>query len=116
MFDDLKYAAKVLHCVLFSEYQFLDRRIDGENWEAIGLRLEPQYGGLYPHFDLEDTPYYVCARFSNGRHIPLPLLAGEYENDVGPLQRLALHAVRNRRVFQEALIDCAYYEHQFYNR
>ena len=112
MIMDIKYAIKVVQCVL-SGYQFLEHKSDNNEWEPIGVRLAPDGPALYPHFELEDWPHYVCAVFGNKRHIPLPLVLGDYEDDVGPWQRIALWLVKGSGEFREAQQDCAYYEHQW---
>ena len=116
MLQDLGYAVKMIQSVC-SGYFFLEYKSDGE-WQPIGLRLEPHsidgVHGLYPHFDLEDNPYYVCAVFANGRHIPLPIVLGDTE-EIGPFQRLALRLLNQNKQMESARMDCAYYENQFCN-
>ena len=108
--SDFGYAVKVLRCA-GAEYLLLQWKC-GDGWEACGLRLDPwECGSLYPTYDLEDKAYYVCALFSNGAHIPLPLILGDY-CEIGALQKIALKVVSSRRSFLDALIDCAYYDNQ----
>lgn len=116
--EDVRYAIKTLSTVIH-RYTWLETKEDGE-WIPIGFKAEPTWNGLEYglkfHFDTAaDDPYYVCARFTNGRHIPLPLVLGDYA-EIGPLQSLALRlAWRCSREFRVAFIDCAYYEHQCRN-
>lgn len=109
--NDAKYAAKVIKCA-FTRYVCLQWQND-DGWQACGLRLDPDDGGaLYPDYDLESDPYFVCALFGNGAHVPLPLVIGEWD-DIGILQRAALRLTQGARSFQGALVDCAYYANQF---
>jgi hypothetical protein len=102
--QDLKYAVKVFSCVR-SGYYWLEYHTRDE-WEPIGYTM-------YPDFSLDDQPYYVCARFGNRRHIPLPLVLGD-DGDAGPLQRLAIRSARRfSKAMRKAEYDCAYYENQF---
>jgi len=113
--QDAKYAIKVLLSAR-SGYWWLEYNSRSE-WQPIGYTMEPiqccDSVGLYPAFKLENEPYYVCARFGNGRHIPLPLVLGDDE-DAGPLQRLALRlASRFSKAFHKAEFDCATYDEQW---
>jgi len=49
-------------------------------------------------------PYYVCARFKNGRHIPLPLIVGKKSEF--PLQNAVLEILRKRGMLQQAENAC----------
>ena len=49
-------------------------------------------------------PYYVCVRFRNGRHIPLPLVLGGKSKY--PLQDIVLKAFRKKGLLQQAEIAC----------
>ena len=49
-------------------------------------------------------PYYVCARFKNGRHIPLPLIIGKKSEF--PLQNAVLEILRKRGMLQQAENAC----------
>ena len=49
-------------------------------------------------------PYYVCARFKNGRHIPLPLIVGKKSEF--PLQNAVLEMLRKRGMLQQAENAC----------
>lgn len=49
-------------------------------------------------------PYYVCARFRNGRHIPLPLIIGKKSEF--PLQNAVLEMLRKRGMLQQAETAC----------
>ena len=119
MFDlrDVRFAVKVIRSAR-SGYYWLEYH-ERDEWEPIGYTMEPIDCGdgraLYPNFSLDDQPYYVCARFGNGRHIPLPLVLGD-DGDAGPLQRLALKvASKFSKAMREAEYDCATYENQFEN-
>src|SRR5690554_5730681 len=58
-------------------------------------------------------PYYVCARFKNGRHIPLPLIVGKKSEF--PLQNVALEMLRRKGLLQQAEIACKkFMEHSPY--
>ena len=49
-------------------------------------------------------PYYVCARFKNGCHIPLPLIIGKKSEF--PLQNAVLEILRKRGMLQQAENAC----------
>jgi hypothetical protein len=104
--QDVQYSVKVIQSVL-SGYCGLEWRTDDQEWEKIGEDEFP------------DLPYYVCAAFENGRHIPLPLLTGSGESEY-PLQEAVLRFLSKRckhtgllRAFYRAVWDCAWYEHDF---
>ena len=108
MLDDLCYAVKVFRSVV-SGYDGLAWNSD-QGWELIGDDTEGR-------FDMVDYPYYVCAQFKNGRHIPLPLILGDTDN-VGPIQKLALRVMfpANKWIGEDALAclqDCAEYQEQW---
>ena len=56
----------------------------------------------------DEPAYYVCARFLNGRHIPLPLVLGEPSEY--PLQNLVLKVLRRRGLLREAEMACLGYK------
>ena len=104
--QDTGYAVKVFSSVL-SGYKGLQYR--GGDWYNV------------PDGELPDNPFYVCALFENGRHIPLPLILGTGK-DCGRLQAGALKFVERRtgrgnrglwRAFYRALYECAWYEHDW---
>ena len=114
--QDAQYALKVIKSVR-SGYFWMEYH-ERDKWEPIGYTMEPCDCGeagraLYPVFNLKDEPYYICARFGNNRHIPLPLILGD-DGDAGPLQRFALRLTsRFSQAMREAEFDCAHYENQF---
>lgn len=102
---DVQYSTKVVDCVL-SGYRGLEWRTGCGEWEPV------------EDDEFPDNPYYVCAAFENGRHIPLPLVIGE-ESEY-PFQNAVLCWIANHcdsrgllRAFYQALTDCAYYDHDF---
>lgn len=65
----------------------------------------------------DDDPYYVCALFKNGRHIPLPILMdwGAEGCEAGyALQRAAIRlaGMINRRSLRAARAACAAFEEE----
>ncbi len=57
---------------------------------------------------LYEAPYYTCAEYATGRHIPLPLVLGspgEY-----PLQALALRIMRRMGLMRKAILACREYQ------
>jgi hypothetical protein len=108
MFEDIRYAIKAIDCVL-SGYDGLVHKVNGE-WEKI------------EGDDLYEDPYYVCAQFINGRHIPLPLITGNTDDEPGPLQVFVLGWISRHcewrgvlRGYYHALADCAWYEMEMYS-
>jgi hypothetical protein len=59
------------------------------------------------HFGKCDIPYYVCPRFHNGRHIPLPLILGERSEF--PLQDKVLRWMRKLGFLRRAKEACEDY-------
>jgi len=103
--DDARYSVKAVRSV-FSGYRGLEVRVDPD-WEPVE--------------DAPDEPYYVCATFENGRHIPLPVILGfDARDEQPPLQNavvgwMARHCKPSGwlRGMYRALEDCARYEHRF---
>jgi len=98
--EDMRYAVKVVLSIL-SGYRGLQFNSDGEWIDVDG--------------DFPDDPYYICAVFENGRHIPLPLIIDDGE--CGPLQGAVLDFMARHarpsgllRGFYRALVACAWYE------
>lgn len=94
MKNDLYYAVKAFVSIL-SGYKTLQYRdYDGE-WQDIE--------------GPNDHPYYVCALFNNGRHIPLPIII--YPLNGGPLQAAAilLASIINPLSFLRARRACKNY-------
>jgi len=58
--QDVANAIKVVRC-LVTGFQGLEHR--GLDWEVVNVA------------EIDTDPYYVCARFLNGRHIPGPILS-----------------------------------------
>jgi|SRR5690554_3467433 len=57
-----------------------------------------------------DSPYYMCVRFRNGRHLPLPLVLKPEQSEY-PLQAWVLRKMQRRMA--EAVKACAEYEWGF---
>ena len=55
-------------------------------------------------------PYYVCARFDNGRHIPLPLVLGDKSEY--PLQNAILQGLRRKGLLHQAETACVFFMEQ----
>ena len=76
-----------------------------------------------PHFDIEGNkwfsladdytaePYYVCAAFNNGRHIPLPIIL--CKSSRYPLQNFVLHLLSWHPSYKKAFQDCQEYNEEF---
>lgn len=95
----VRYSVKSLSSIL-SGFDELQARF-GDDWVAA----EPG----------DDDPYYVCARFKNGRHIPLPILMdwGAEGSEAGyAMQQAAiwLGGLLNRRSLRAARAACAAFE------
>jgi hypothetical protein len=103
--NDLCYAVKVTRSAM-SGYMGLAHKVD-DGWESI---LSTRAYDVSPVFEPADWPYFVCATFRDGRHIPLPLILGEYR-ECGPLQRIMLKILKP--LLQTAHYDCAHYDAQY---
>lgn len=77
-FKEVFYAVKSFFSVLSSFEGMEVKCFDGEKW--AWEEVDADYDG---------DPYYVCARFANGRHIPVPILA-DWDYDEHRLQKLAI--------------------------
>lgn len=92
--QDLHYTLKAIKSI-FSGYSRLEQKGYDDEFEPIFTQ------------DSVD-PYYACARFNNGRHLPLPLVIGapsEYR-----LQSLVLKLLRWHPAMRRAADDCRRYE------
>ncbi|MBD3260109.1 MAG: hypothetical protein GF334_00230 [Candidatus Altiarchaeales archaeon] len=76
LFKEVKYAVKSYFTARSSFLQMEEKYYDGDEW--VWEYSEPG----------SNDPYYVCARFANGRHIPLPILDDWY--DENRLQKWAI--------------------------
>lgn len=85
---DIYYAGKSVLATLSGFDCLQSREGDGE-W----VQAEP-----------EDNMYYVCARFRNGRHLPLPLVVG-YESEY-PIQNRVLRMLRGKGMLKQAEEAC----------
>jgi hypothetical protein len=72
LFDEIRYSVKSFFSIL-SGFVRLETKFD-EGWEEATEKL--------------DDSFYVCARFKNSRHIPLPILA-DWDNE-NKLQKIAM--------------------------
>lgn len=53
-------------------------------------QMESRYDGEWGKAEIGEDPFYICALFNNGRHIPLPIL-DDWEYDEHKLQKWAIH-------------------------
>jgi hypothetical protein len=60
-----------------------------------------------------EQPYYVCALFRNGRHLPLPLVLGDKSEY--PLQNAVLNRLRRKGLLRQAEIACQEYINRYEN-
>jgi hypothetical protein len=103
MKKDLIYSKKVL-CLVF--YKFVC--LQAQNWENNYDNL------IWENIDKDNTwcnSYYVCALFSNGKHLPLPLVLksnGEYW-----LQNIVLSVIRWLGFLKQAEKACREYQKEF---
>lgn len=120
--NDLSHSIKLIAGAMsgFDGLQFSNQ----DGWEYVEEHIEydrrwdGQYVNIHSSFSLADAPYYICVRWENGRHCPLPIilyLNSEYSIQnlvVRVLHRLAFYADKCE-AFRQAFEACAYYEHQF---
>lgn len=78
LIPELKHAVKAFFAVRSGFVQMENKYHDGDWWYWI----EAEPNGY-------DDSYYTCARFGNGRHIPLPILAN-WDEDSNKLQKFAI--------------------------
>ncbi len=69
--SEMQYALKSFFSVLSGPFKWVEK-IEGE-WVEVDLNDFAQM--------TEHELYYVCAEYPNGRHIPLPILKRENEDD-----------------------------------
>lgn len=97
---DLYYSLKAIHSIL-SGYE--PNSLEIRDWSEDG-----QFVHLDMLDDIED-PYYVCARFNNGRHLPLPLILDPSQSEY-PLQRIVLSFFsKYTDLLDDATWDCETY-------
>ncbi len=84
---ELYYATKLVKSI-YLQLIDTDDRFDN-------LEFYDQYDGEWYYVDMEDyipfnyTPYYLCVEFTDGRHLPVPLLAAR-NIDEEPIHREGL--------------------------
>lgn len=77
------------------------------------LETKDPCGGFYEVFPGdEEEPYYVCARFNNGRHLPLPLVLEPADSEY-KLQKVVLYALGWTKPMRQAKKACVEYENEF---
>lgn len=83
----------------------------------LNLETKSTLTGHFEEVDPECTvwwenPYYVCALFKNGRHIPLPLIL-EPEASEYPIQRAVIWVADKLGLLEKAKKDCLCYVKNF---
>jgi hypothetical protein len=78
IFKEIYYAVKSFNCIK-SGFVRIESRIDEISWEEF----DPDW----------HSGYYACAKFKNGRHIPVPILSNWY-NKGNSLQKIAISIAR----------------------
>lgn len=119
MKESIKYFFKLVWDACTSRAMGLQWRDGNQDWRYIPVEVREwqdengEWCAAQQYLDFPDQPYYVCVAWSNGHHTPLPIALMDGQ---GPQSTLARFFNRFPRIFQRwhaALIDCAYYEHQF---
>jgi len=76
LFSEIQYAVKSFVSIRSGYVEMQRKYFDGDQY--VWERAEPG----------DDDPYYICAKFNNGRHIPLPIL--DNWDDDNKLQKFAI--------------------------
>jgi len=100
LYEELYYGVKTIRSIL-SGYK--SPNLEVRDWSEDG-----EFFTIDMVEDIYD-PYYVCARFKNGRHIPLPLLLDEEQSDYY-LQKIIIRFFkRHTTLLDNAILDCETY-------
>lgn len=99
LWRDLGYTVKSL-CSVLSGYVGLEFHGTEGEWLPVEACM--------PYMD---QPYYVCARFRNRKHLPLPLVLGDKSEY--PVQNVVLAALRRLGFLRRAAADCRAYEERW---
>jgi hypothetical protein len=98
--DELYYACKTIRSILSG---YIPNTLELRDWDNDG-----EFFTINILDDIYD-PYYVCPRFNNGRHIPLPLLLDESSSDYY-LQKIIIRFFkRHTALLDDAIWDCDTY-------
>jgi len=118
---DVSYSAKLVVGVI-SGFDDLQHHTEGE-WEYVEYTTTwtRKWNGEWEggvSYDLLEQPHYICVRWQNGRHCPLPIVLGddsEYSMQNAIMQFLHWLAfyVERCKSFGNAFVSCAHYDHQF---
>jgi len=98
--DEVYYGCKSI-CSILSGYEVSNLQV--RDWNEDG-----EFFTIDMVEEIHD-PYYVCVRFNNGRHIPLPLLLDENKSDYY-LQKIIIRFFkRHTALLDNAVWDCQTY-------
>jgi hypothetical protein len=98
--NEIYYGYKSIHSIL-----------SGYKASSLETRDWSEDGEFYTIDITEDTddPYYICVKFNNGRHIPLPLLINENQSDYY-LQKIIIKFFKHHTtLLDDAIKDCEIY-------
>ena len=100
MYYEVYYGIKTIHSIMSG---YTPNNLEIRDWGSDGEFVTVDM--------IEDVydPYYVCPRFNNGRHIPLPLLLDENKSDYY-LQKIIIRFFkRHTALLDNAVWDCKTY-------
>jgi hypothetical protein len=120
---DMLYTTKLIAGVM-SGFDDLQTRV-GKEWKYCAytrtVTRDPnglKSGGICYHYN--ELPHYICVRWNNGHHFPLPVILMDDDSNEYKLQSLAARALHwlafntsRCASFRQAFIACAHYKDQF---
>jgi len=96
LWQDLYYTAKLLYSVLSGYNCIVSKAWDCNDGDE-------EYGYIWQPSAPEDSQYYACLEFGNGRHLPVPLVLGG-ESGL-PMQDFVIAVLMRLGCFEKALKD-----------